>query len=358
MTQKKDRTIDTSEIWYGLPAKGILDLLGAFQGESIEEGTNIVAIRQDVSANFPLVLFDLSDGNVIPFNGNTGIATSSEMFDFFFDFKRLIEWTTDYFDRILANRKVITSIKSSLEAGKSIRNSERFQRQTDLHIEKLFHLMVDYPQMPVERFFWLIGGKEKIKKGEYEFAIREYMTSDDKKILLSVPITVSEMPKFYYDPTSGFPFSHQPEIRINNVTIQDSDILERLAKDGEINSVFFQDKFLSGRAFDTFTVAIATKLKRVVYSTFPDCFFNEEIRLNSLLDLYFQSWASDAEEPIMVFNPNRNKSSLEYFISKKMEAEKDSVLKEGVKGSSWLATTSLENLMQEFTHFSREERRN
>lgn len=356
MTRKKERRINVSEIWYGLPAEGILDLLGVSHGGNLETGTNILSIRQEEINKYPSIIFELSDENVMPFTGSSDIATADEMFDYFFDFKKLIEWTENYLDRVVKNRQVISNLKNALDSGRTIRSCERFQKQTELPIEESFSLMLDYPRIPPERYFWIVGGKEKDKNRGFKLNTQEYITSDEKKVMLNIPALVSEMPKYYYDPTSAsnYKFTRYPEVKINNIRVSDTDILTRLQKNGEIHSTFFQDKFLAENAlFNAFVVSIATKLKRVMYSTFPDCFFSEDIRKSSLLDLYFQSWASDTpDSAIMTFNSNSGKKHrIEFFITEKMEKEKDKIFKEGVNGSTWLSKTTLESLMQEFTHF-------
>ena len=351
MTRKiKEQRIDTSKIWYGIPAEGILDLLGVSHG-NLDDGINIVGMKQEIINNQLVIVFEMSDKREMPIAAaGSDIAAPDEIFKYFFDFKNLIEWTGDYFDRIIENRKVIKNLKAALDAGKRIRSCERFQRQTALPIDKHFSLVNDYPRMPVERYFWIIGGKEKAEEVGSKDEIKEYVTSDDKKILLSTPLVISEMPKYYHDPTSNYPLTHFPTIKINDIRINDTDILERLLKEKEIHSTFFQNSFLSGNTFNTYIVAIVNKLKKVIYSTFPDCFFSEEIRNSSLLDLYFQSWASDYDKSVMAFNPDTKKHSIEYFITEKMESEKDKIFRDGVNGSTWLSETSLESLMQEFSH--------
>lgn len=350
MSTKKE--IDTS-IWYGLSAEGILNLLGVSPYKDMDEGINILAIRQEEHQP-SLIIFELSDGEEIPYAGDPDIASADEIFNYFFDFKKLVEWTGDYLDRVVKNRKVILSLKSALESGRTIRSYERFQKQTELPIEENSTLILDHPRMPVERFFWIIGGREKNKNLGFEYETREYITSDEKKMMLTVPITISEMPRYYYDPTSSYPFSHRPVIKINNIKVEDTDILTRLVKDKEIHSIFFQDGFLSGNAFNSFNLLITERLKKVIYATFPDCFFSEEIRKSTLLDLYYQSWtvdATDDEESVMIFN---GVTSFKDFILKEIKSEKDKIFKDGVNGSTWLSKTSLESLMQKFTYFVRQ----
>ena len=352
MAQKiKEQRIDTSTIWYGIPAEGILDLLGVSHG-NLEDGTNIVGMRQELLSNQLIIVFEMNDKKEMAIAaGGSDIVTPDEIFKYFFDFKNLIEWTGDYFDRVIKNRKVISNLKAALDTGRRIRSCDRFQRQTELPIDEHFSLVIDYPRMPAERFFWIIGGKEKVKDIGTEYEVKEYITSDEKKISLSTPLMISAMPKYYYDPSSNYPLTHYPAVKINNIKVNDEDILHRLLKEKEIHSTFFRDNFLSGNAFNNFVTSIAVKLKRVIYATFPDCFFSEEIRHSSLLDLYFQSWTSmTSENSVMSFNPDSRKQSIEYYITEKMESEKNRIFKDGVNGSNWLSTTSLETLIQDFTH--------
>ncbi|MCK4260098.1 MAG: hypothetical protein KAX49_14055 [Halanaerobiales bacterium] len=350
--------INVEPIWYGIPATEILELVEGekFTRNPEENGINIESIEKDKENK---LIFKLSNGIKSEFTSNK-IISVNEIFNYFSNSKNLTSWTLHFLEYIASNRNVLSELKERTF------NTVDYLNLSQIQLRKMesktglpfIECAPSYTNglTPI-LYMWALGCKKAMEdsfsypnfRADKHLIPEEYITSDNQKITLYKRPLISQLPKIYFIPVSmtASKLSSFSVTKINGVTVT-GEIESRLLKEETIHSSFLDEKYLgSTDVFYDFVSNLWFNIEMLVNSTFPDSFFSSEIRENTLLDLYYQSWSviSNKERAHDVCQSLR--IDIKSLLRRKLVKEREAILKGGVEASKFLRETTFESLIYE-----------